>query len=65
MINNYEMPIGFTMALAQHTQSLVNFSRLSRKEQEAVVAKARQIKDRDEMFKYVMSLSHAEGGHFS
>lgn len=65
MINNHEMPIGFTMALAEHTESLIRFSNFSRPEQEAVINRARQIQSRDEMHQFVRSLAGQEGGRFS
>ena len=37
MINNEELPIGFTMALAQHSDALNHFSHLSDAEQKQVI----------------------------
>lgn len=34
MINNEELPIGFTMELVQHSDALNHFSHLSKNEQE-------------------------------
>lgn len=56
MIDNEELPIGFTMELAQHSDILNQFSRLPRPEQEAVIDGARQMHSRDEMRNYVESM---------
>ncbi|MGN0399357.1 MAG: hypothetical protein ACI4EO_04445 [Blautia sp.] len=52
MIQNEELPIGFTMELAMHGDILRRFSELSSLEQ----ADARQVKSRDGMRKYVESM---------
>lgn len=56
MINNEELPIGFTMELAQHSDVLNHFSHLSKSEQESVINGAKNIKTRNEMRNYVESL---------
>lgn len=56
MINNEDLPIGFTMELAIHSDTLNYFSQLPKDEQESVIQKARGIKSRDEMRNYVESL---------
>lgn len=56
MINNEELPIGFTMELAQHSDVLNRFSQLSRSEQESVIDGARSVKSRSEMRDYVESI---------
>lgn len=56
MIHNEELPIGFTMALAQHSDILNQFASLSDSEQEAVIEGAKQVKSRDEMQSYVESI---------
>lgn len=56
MINNEELPIGFTMELAQHSDVLNHFSHLPRSEQESVINGARNIKSRNEMREYVESM---------
>ncbi|MBS6647092.1 MAG: hypothetical protein KH366_26310 [Clostridiaceae bacterium] len=65
MIDNEEMPIGFTMALSQNTDSMIRFSNMTANEQERVINGARQVKTRDEMHQYVRNLSSNEGGRFS
>lgn len=57
MINNEELPIGFTMELAQHSDILNHFSQLSKPEQKAVIEGARKVESRSEMRHYVESLS--------
>ena len=44
MIDNEELPIGFTMSLAQHSDILSRFASLSKQEQERIVDGARQSK---------------------
>ncbi|WP_373218591.1 hypothetical protein [Ruminococcus sp. 5_1_39BFAA] len=56
MINNEELPIGFTMELAQHSDILNRFSKLSKQEQESVINGARNINSRNEMRNYVESI---------
>ena len=56
MINNEELPIGFTMELAQHSDILNRFSHLSKQEQASVVEGARKINSHSEMRAYVESI---------
>ena len=56
MINNEELPIGFTMELAQHSDILNRFSSLSEPEQRKVIDGAREVKSRSEMRHYVESI---------
>lgn len=56
MINNEELPIGFTMELAQHSDILNRFAQLPKPEQESLVDGARQVQSRDEMRNYVESM---------
>lgn len=56
MINNEELPIGFTMELAQHSDILNRFSGLSQPEQQKVIDGAREVKSRSEMRQYVESI---------
>lgn len=56
MIDNQELPIGFTMELAQHSDTLNRFAQLPKAEQESVIDGARNIKSRDEMRDYVSSI---------
>ena len=56
MIDNEELPIGFTMSLAQHSDILSRFASLSKQEQERIVGGARQVKSREEMNSYVENM---------
>ncbi len=56
MMNNQEMPIGFVMELAEHTNELHRFSLLSEQEQHRIVEQARHVNSREEMRSYVESL---------
>lgn len=62
MINNEELPIGFTMELAQHSDALLRFSNMDKKQQEAVINGAKQMNSRQEMRNYVENLNRSEGG---
>ena len=52
-IDNDELPIGFTMELAQHSDILNRFASLPKQEQEQIVNGARNVESRDEMRNYV------------
>ena len=56
MIKNEELPIGFTMELAQHSDVLNHFSKLSPPEQKTIIDGARAVKSREEMRTYVESM---------
>lgn len=56
MINNRELPIGFTMELAQHSDSLIRFSNMTESEQQSIINQARNVKSRDEMRHLVESI---------
>ena len=56
MIENDELPIGFTMELAMHSDVLNRFAALSKPEQTSIVDGARNVKSRDEMRNYVESI---------
>ncbi|MCC8024796.1 MAG: hypothetical protein LIP16_05795 [Clostridium sp.] len=53
IIDNQEYPIGFTMELAMHPDSLNEFAKLPKSRQDSIVNGAREIKSRDEMRNYV------------
>lgn len=57
-LDNEELPIGFMMELARHTDILNRFSDLSKSEQVAVVNGARMVKSKGEMRNYVESIFH-------
>lgn len=56
MIHNEELPIGFTMELAQHSDALIRFSNMSKDEQQTVIDKARDAKSHVEMRHLVESI---------
>lgn len=56
MIDNQELPIGFTMELAQHSDVLNRFSQLTEAQQKSVISGARDVKSREEMRTYVESI---------
>ena len=53
MIDNHELPIGFTMELAQHSDILNKFAGLPDEERRRLVDGARQVNSREEMRNYV------------
>lgn len=53
MIDNHELPIGFTMELAQHPDILNRFAELSEPERQRLVDGARTVDSREEMRNYV------------
>ena len=56
MIDNRELPIGFTMELAQHSDILNKFAQLPESEQKSINHGARQVKSRNEMRNYVENM---------
>lgn len=56
MIDNHELPIGFTMELAQHSDILNRFASLSKQEQERIVNGAKTMDSRNEMRNYVETM---------
>ena len=46
MINNEELPIGFTMELAQHSDILNQFSKLDEAQKQTLIEGARNVKSR-------------------
>lgn len=56
MIDNRELPIGFTMELAQHSDVLNQFAKLPRQEQHILIEGAKQVRSRDEMRNYVENM---------
>ena len=56
MIDNHELPIGFTMELAEHSDILNRFAQLPHLEQEPLIEGARQVSSRQEMRDYVESM---------
>ena len=56
MINNEELPIGFTMELAQHCDALVRFSGMTKDDQQKIISQARNAASREEMRHLVESI---------
>ena len=56
MIDNHELPIGFTMELAQHSDILNRFAALSHEEQERYIDGSREVESRQEMKNYVENM---------
>ncbi|MDD6493025.1 MAG: hypothetical protein PUG54_12580 [Firmicutes bacterium] len=56
MINNEELPIGFTMELARHSDALIRFSNMEKNEQQSIINQAREVKSRSEMRHLVESI---------
>lgn len=56
MINNSELPIGFTMELAQHSDILGRFAQLSKEEQTSIIEGAKQVRSHNEMRSYVENM---------
>ena len=56
-IDNDELPIGFTMELALHSDILNKFAHLDKARQEQIVNGARMVNSRDEMRNYVESIA--------
>lgn len=56
MIKNEELPIGFTMELAQHSDILNQFAKLSKLEQEIIINGAKSVQSREEMRNYVTNM---------
>ena len=57
MINNEELPIGFTMELAQHSDILNQFSKLDEAQKQTRIEGARKVKSREEMRAYVEQMN--------
>ncbi|WP_230397355.1 hypothetical protein [Novisyntrophococcus fermenticellae] len=56
MIQNEELPIGFTMELAQHSDILNSFSKLDETKKKELIDGAREVKTRDEMRSYIENM---------
>jgi hypothetical protein len=62
MIDNSELPIGFTMELAQHSEILNRFAGLSETQRNSIIDGARSIESRND---YVESIFHEPKTTFS
>lgn len=50
---NYEMPIGFGMALAQNPAAMQKFANLSKEEKQKIIAGTHSVRSKAEMHSYV------------
>jgi len=55
-MNMEELPLGFSMALAQHPEAMARFSALSEAEQQAIVEGTHAVRSKREMQAYVEGL---------
>ena len=56
MIDNQELPIGFTMELAQHSDVLNKFAQMPKSEQQPIIEQARNSQSHEEMRQIVESI---------
>lgn len=56
MIDNSELPIGFTMELAQHSDILTQFAGLPKEKQESIINGAKEVTSHNEMRNYVENM---------
>ncbi len=55
-MKNYEMPIGFSMALALNPEAMEKFAALSEKEKQKIIEGTHTIASKEEMRQYVNNL---------
>ncbi len=55
-MQEFELPLGFGMALAQNEQAMKNFENLSADEKQAIIDKTHEVKSKKEMKSLVNSL---------
>ena len=55
-MQEFELPLGFGMALAQNEQAMKNFENLSADEKQAIIDKTHEVKSKKEMNSLVNSL---------
>lgn len=56
-MKNYEMPIGFSMALALNPQAMENFAALTEAQKQEIINGTHNIKSKKEMQQYVDNLT--------
>lgn len=56
MTDHHELPIGFAMELAQHSDILSRFAQLSEAEKTPLIEGARRVTSRNEMRSYVENM---------
>lgn len=56
MFKNEELPIGFTMELAQHPDILNQFAKLPESMQDTIINGAKDVQSREDMRSYVTNM---------
>lgn len=56
-MKNYEMPIGFSMALALNTEAMEKFAMLNETQKQEIIDGTHSIKSKEEMHEYVNKLT--------
>ncbi len=56
-MKNYEMPIGFSMALALNTEAMEKFATLTEVQKQQIIDGTHSIKSKEEMHQYVNNLT--------
>lgn len=64
LINNDQVPIGFSMALAKDMNALTAFSNMNKEEKQTVVNHSKSIQSKQEMQQYVSSLADSTHSSF-
>ncbi len=56
-MKNYEMPIGFSMALALNPEAMEKFAMLNETQKQEIIDGTHSIKSKEEMHQYVNNLT--------
>lgn len=57
MLNSYEMPVGFSMALALNPEAMERFAMMNEKQKQQIIDGTHNIKSKQEMHEYVNKLT--------
>lgn len=60
-MNEFDLPLGFGMALAQNEHAMANFEALSEQEKQAILQKTHSVQSKKEMRAIVNSLANGTG----
>ncbi len=60
-MNNFELPLGFSMALAQNERAMAKFESMTDAEKRAVIERTHSISSKHEMKSFVKSLTDSTG----
>ncbi len=52
-MNNYEMPVGFGMALAMNSRAMEKFSSMSEEKKKQILDQVKSVRSKEEMRSYV------------